>query len=399
MSATANSASASTMSVTSLVLKQLENAATAASKQNISILAKHFGFDEAEALSLLDIKVEEKKMAPKAKAVTGEKAKFIPLPWMGMVNPICCQAIAFNYGLFTQCLKKKVDGQTYCASCQKEANGEASGKPKCGTINDRLAVTTWSDYKDSKGRSPLAYNKVLNKQKLTVADAVAYATSRGLVIPDIYIKDGDYVAEPIKKARAKAVVTSDTESVASSKKEEKALASSQKALAKAEEKKQTTTARLLATAGKSVEQIVAEGISQTIAENAVKAHEEKVAKQQAAAQARAVKKQEAAQAKAEKKEAVKLAKQDAKQSVSAEVKKEVSAIVKEVKQEQSVKVQRINLAGEVVKKGVTGGDYLRDTNNIVYNADTKEIIGKWSVDEKKIVFNEASSEVEEEEYI
>jgi hypothetical protein len=398
MSATA---SASTMSVTSLVLKQLENAATSVSKQNISILAKHFGFDEAEALSLLDIKVEEKKMAPKAKAVTGEKAKFIPLPWMGMVNPICCQAIAFNYGLFTQCLKKKVDGQTYCASCQKEANAEASGKPKCGTINDRLAVTSWSDYKDSNGRSPLAYNKVLNKQKLTVADAVTYATSRGLVIPDIYIKDGDYVANEVnvKKARAKAVVTSDTESVASSKKEEKALASTQKALAKAEEKKQTTTAKLLATAGKSVEQIVAEGISQIIAENAVKAHEEKVAKQQAAAQARAVKKQEAAQAKAEKKEAVKLAKQDAKQSVSAEVKKEVSAIVKEVKQEQSVKVQRINLAGEVVKKGVTGGDYLRDTNNIVYNADTKEIIGKWSVDEKKIVFNEASSEVEEEEYI
>jgi hypothetical protein len=398
MSATA---SASTMFVNSIVLKQLENAATSVSKQNISILAKHFGFDEAEALSLLDIKVEEKKMAPKAKAVTGEKAKFIPLPWMGMVNPICCQAIAFNYGLFTQCLKKKVDGQTYCASCQKEANSEASGKPKCGTINDRLAVTSWSDYKDSKGRSPLAYNKVLNKQKLTVADAVAYATSRGLVIPDIYIKDGDYVANEVnvKKARAKAVVTSDTESVASSKKEEKALASSQKAQAKAEEKKQTTTARLLATAGKYVEQIVAEGISQTIAENAVKAHEEKVAKQQAAAQARAVKKQEAAQAKAEKKEAVKLAKQDAKQSVSAEVKKEVSAIVKEVKQEQSVKVQRINLAGEVVKKGVTGGDYLRDTNNIVYNADTKEIIGKWSVDEKKIVFNEASSEVEEEEYI
>jgi hypothetical protein len=397
MSATANSAS--TMSVTSLVLKQLENAATAASKQNISILAKHFGFDETEALSLLDIKVEEKKMAPKAKAVTGEKAKFIPLPWMGMVNPICCQAIAFNYGLFTQCLKKKVDGQTYCTSCQKEADAE--GKPKCGTINDRLAVTTWSDYKDSKGRSPLAYNKVLNKQKLTVADAVAYATSRGLVIPEIYIKDGDYVAEPVKKARAKAVVTSDTESVASSKKEEKALASSQKAQAKAEEKKQTTTARLLATAGKSVDQIVAEGISQTIAENAVKAHEEKVAKQQAAAQARAVKKQEAAQAKAEKKETEKLAKQEAKKSVSAEVKKEVNAIVKEVKQEQeqAVKVHRINLAGEVVKKGTTGGDYLRDTNNIVYNADTKEIIGKWSVDEKKIVFNEASSEIEEEEYI
>jgi len=407
MSATANSASASTMSVTSLVLKQLENAATSVSKQNISILAKHFGFDETEALSLLDIKVEEKKMAPKAKAATGEKAKFIPLPWMGMVNPICCQAIAFNYGLFTQCLKKKVDGQTYCASCQKEANAEANGKPKCGTINDRLAVTTWSDYKDSKGRSPLAYNKVLNKQKLTVADAVAYATSRGLVIPDIYIKDGDYVAEPVKKARAKAVVTSDTESVASSKKEEKALASSQKAQAKAEEKKQTTTARLLATAGKSVEQIVAEGISQTIAENAVKAHEEKIAKQQAAAQARAEAKEQKKIEAMAKKEAVKEAKALAKTVNKAEkavnnnveVKQEQTVNKVEVKQEQSVKVQRINLAGEVVKKGVTGGDYLRDTNNIVYNADTKEIIGKWSVDEKKIVFNEASSEVEEEEYI
>lgn len=399
MSATA--ATASTMSVTSLVLKQLENAATAASKQNISILAKHFGFDEAEALSLLDIKVEEKKMNTKAKTATGEKAKFIPLPWMGMVNPICCQAIAFNYGLFTQCLKKKVDGQTYCASCQKEANTEASGKPKCGTINDRLAVTTWSDYKDSKGRSPLTYNKVLNKQTLTIADAVTYATSRGLVIPEIYIKDGDYVAEPVKKARAKAVVTSDTESVASSKKEEKALASSQKAQAKADEKKQTTNARLLATAGKSVEQIIGEGISQTIAENAVKAHEEKIAKQLVAAQARADAKEQKKLETLAKKEAVKEAKALVKKDVTVNNVEQTVNKVEQAsnKQEQAVKVQRINMAGEVVKKGVTGGDYLRDTNNIVYNADTKEIIGKWSVNEKKIVFNEASSEVEEEEYI
>ncbi len=385
--------SSTTMSVNSIVLKQLENAATFVSKQNISVLAKHFGFDEAEAFALLDIKVEEKKMAPKAKATTGEKAKFIPLPWMGMVNPICCQAIAFNYGLFTQCLKKKIDGKTYCASCQKEADAE--GKPKCGTINDRLAITTWTDYKDSKGRSPLASNKVLNKQKISLDEAIAYATSRGLIIPEIYIKDGEYVAEPIKKARAKAVVTSDSESIASSKKEQ----STQKALAKAEEKKQTTNARLLATAGKSVEQIVAEGISQTIAENAVKAHQEKEAKKLVAAQARADAKEQKKLEALAKKEAVKEAKALAKNTNTVEVKQEQTVNKVEVKQEQSVKVQRINLAGEVVKKGVAGGDYLRDTNNIVYNADTKETIGKWSVEENKIIFHEASSEVEEEEYI
>ena len=42
------------------------------------------------------------------------------------------------------------------------------------------------------------------------------------------------------------------------------------------------------------------------------------------------------------------------------------------------KVYRINIKGESVKKGMPGADYLRDSNNIVYNANTGEQIGIWN---------------------
>ena len=73
----------------------------------------------------------------------------------------------------------------------------------------------------------------------------------------------------------------------------------------------------------------------------------------------------------------------------------VEAVAAPAPQPQSVKVQRITITGEVVKKGVAGGDYLRDSNNVVYNADTKQEIGTWSVEENKIIFNEEEEEEEE----
>jgi hypothetical protein len=54
---------------------------------------------------------------------------------------------------------------------------------------------------------------------------------------------------------------------------------------------------------------------------------------------------------------------------------------------EPLKVKRINLAGEVVKKGTPGGDYLRDSNNIVYNANTCEKIGIWSIEYNMIIIN------------
>ena len=52
-----------------------------------------------------------------------------------------------------------------------------------------------------------------------------------------------------------------------------------------------------------------------------------------------------------------------------------------------VRVKRINAEGKPVGKGTSGGDYLLDIDNNIYCANTREIIGKWSKMEERIVFN------------
>jgi ATPase subunit of ABC transporter with duplicated ATPase domains len=54
---------------------------------------------------------------------------------------------------------------------------------------------------------------------------------------------------------------------------------------------------------------------------------------------------------------------------------------------QIVRVKRINAEGKHVAKGTPGGDYLLDIDNNVYCANKREIVGKWSKMEERIVFN------------
>lgn len=409
MSASAAAATTITMPVTSIVTKQFENAAIAVSKQHIEFLSKHYGFDLNEALSLLpEVQVEVKKMERKAKAASDsstsskEKVKAIPLPWMGLVNPDCCQGIVFNYGLFNQCQKKKADDNMYCTACQKDADSESSGVPKCGNVNARMAVG-WQEYKDSKGRSPIDYNKVLNKLKTTLAAAIEYAATQGRIIPECYTAAGEYVA-PVKGAK-KAVVAADGEaSVASSSKgkrltpEEKEkraadrkAASEAKAAAEADKKKYAATAKSFADIGKTLEEIMAEGVPQEIAELAIKKHQDMLAKKAETAAKRALDK--------EAKKAETKATKEAPIQAQAQVQvAQAQVAAAPAAPEVATKVMRITINGTVVKKGTPGGDYLRDSNNVVYSASTSEPIGNWDVTSNKIIFNEPTQEVEEEDY-
>jgi len=448
----------SSLSVTALVIKQLENAAKDVSRQHINLLAEKYSFNAAEAIAFLDINapltLEEKKMARKAKAEgddssSSNKKKVIPLPWMGMVDPNCCQAITYNYGLFTQCPKKKA-GTAYCAACEKSCAETATSEPPCGTVSKRIAT---ADYVDSKGRKPTQYGKVLHKLKIAMADAIVFATEKGFTIPDCHLEE--YVPPADSKGRPKKgdkEVTAGTEGLFDSLVEnssttsgstkgkklspEEKLARENKRKEEKEEKEKAAalkkgyenTAKALAAIGRDVQAIVAEGIPEEIAlavidkyneaqskkaELAAKREAEKAEKKKLADEKKAAEKAEKEAKKAAEKEAkIELAK------ATAEAKKATKATNKPVQvststdakavaqavaqpqpqaQAQAVKVQRITITGEVVKKGVAGGDYLRDSNNVVYNADTREIIGSWSVEENKIVFNTSSDE-EEEEY-
>ena len=441
----------SSLSVTALVIKQLENAAKDVSRQHINLLAEKYSFDAEEAISFLDIKapltLEEKKMTRKAKtegddSSSSNKKKVIPLPWMGMVDPNCCQAITYNYGLFTQCPKKKA-GTSYCAACEKSCGENAAGEPACGTVSKRISLT---DYVDSKGRKPTQYGKVLHKLKIEMADAIAFASEKGFTIPDCHLEE--YVPPADSKGRPKKgdkEVTAGTEGLFDSLVEnsstgsstkgkklspEEKIAREEKRKAEKAEKEQAAvlkkqhenTAKALAAIGKDVDAIVAEGIPEEIAQAAIDKYNEAQLKKAELAAKREVEKAEKKKLADEKKalekaekEAKKAAEKEAKIALAkatAEAKKkgnkpvqasaEASAVAPAapapVAQAQSVKVHRITINGEIVKKGVAGGDYLRDGNNIVYNADTREAIGIWSTTENKIIFDTASEEKEEEEY-
>lgn len=442
------------LSVTALVIKQLENAAKDVSRQHINLLAEKYSFDAVEAIEFLDIKapitLEEKKMARKAKTdgdeSTNSKKKIIPLPWMAMVDPNCCQAIAYNYGLFTQCQKKKT-GTLFCTACEKSCNESSAGIPPCGTVQSRIAVTNWADYTDTKGRKPTSYGKVLHKLKIEMSDAIAFASEKGFTIPDCHLEE--YVPPADSKGRPKKgakevtsgtdglfeslVDNSTTTSATSSKgkklspedkiaREEKRKAEkAEKEQAAAMKKQHENTAKALAAIGRDVESIVAEGIPENIAQSAVDKYNEQQAKKAELAAKReadkAIKK-----AAADEKKAAEKAEKEAKKAADKEAKIELAKAAAEAKKAakgaktsqatedvkpvaqasavakptEAVKVQRITITGEVVKKGMAGGDYLRDGNNIIYNADTREEIGIWK--ENKIIFNTANDEKEEEEY-
>ncbi len=84
-----------------------------------------------------------------------------------------------------------------------------------------------------------------------------------------------------------------------------------------------------------------------------------------------------------------------------EAKKQQKSLKKRTKQEpwplsddfdtpvetQIVRVKRITAEGKHVAKGTPGGDYLLDIDNNVYCANKREIVGKWSKMEERIVFN------------
>jgi len=60
-------------------------------------------------------------------------------------------------------------------SCQAQADKNASGKPDCGTMEERVASPMY-EYTDGKGRSPVAYTKIMKKYGYTKEQVVTEFT-------------------------------------------------------------------------------------------------------------------------------------------------------------------------------------------------------------------------------
>ena len=100
------------------------------------------------------------KLNEKKKPVVAEAPK-IPIPFCGHIEKSWCCGVRKNHRLYTQCTKAPLPGEDYCKICKKQAENRADGKPKFGTIMERL--NKWNDKKLCyqpdwrKGGSSLSY--------------------------------------------------------------------------------------------------------------------------------------------------------------------------------------------------------------------------------------------------
>jgi hypothetical protein len=433
--------------VTELLMKTLENAARKLAARCISEAASRHGFDadaEIQALGLENLSVTRKQMAKKTVAEKKEKKprepkkSVFPMPFFAEnVNADGCQGLAYNRGLFTQCLKNRMETGEYCKGCQTEADKNASGCPDCGNVSARLATGLY-EFKDPKGRSPISYVKLIKKLNLTLEQVSEETGKTGKTIPEEHLV---VVEKKFTRGRPKKVsaVETDDLSVVSDlfskisiekKQEDKEvleedlvleeeeveeevlespvktkkpkLSEDEKAALEAE-KAQKKAALEAEKAEKEAKKLALEAEK---AEKKAALEAEKEAKKLALEAEKAAKKLALEAEKAQKKEAEK-AERQAKRDAEKGQKKEKKVDEKEKKVDEKVDEKATEKVDEpqpakvkVTRIQISGKSYLKTTNNLLYNPETKEEVGIWDPDTKTIkpLPEEEDEEEQEEEY-
>ena len=393
------------------------------SKLIVERLAVEFGFNVEEAMDCLKTKVK----VPFVKVIEGQ-----------------CDGLKMNGGLFTQCTNKPMATGELCKTCQKQA--DASGKPTCGLASEREAEG--EAWRDPKGRAPVAFGKVMQKEGLNqevVEREMTRLFGKGdyeayFVMPEKTTKkakkeDGEKKqrGRPKKNKEVVALTESDdliatliaqarTESdgvqkVAEEETTEKPVEEETKeeaveAVAPAEKPKKVKKAKLTEEEKAAAKQAKAdakaaakeEAKAAKAAEKAAakeEAKQAKLAEKEAAKQAKAAEKaaakEEAKQAKLAEKEAAKAAKAAekaaAKEAKKAEKKTTKKTKKTEVVEEPEAPVEELTADSpveEVKVRKVTLGDveYLMDQENTVYDLATQEPIGVWDEATQTIVEEE-----------
>ena len=395
--------------------------------------ALRYGFNAEEALERLNlssaqtVEVAEKK-SRKARVtdrVDVEQPKVVraafPLPYNGEMNETCCFGLRLCEGLYTQCRVARKGDASFCKVCEDLAD-KNNGVPTYGTIQERKACYDSNvEFKDPKGKSPVAYSRVMRKHKLTEAQVVEEAGKLNMTINPVHFTA---VETETKRGRPKAANKAPKEPKGAKgrpKKSKKVLEidggeddlfATLLADANAESSGSDEAASIaseteaeveIAVKPKETKKKVSKDASKE-AEKATKAAEkeaEKLKKVQEKEAEKKLKEQEKATKAAEKatKAAEKLAKAAEKVTKAAE--KEAAKALKEAekKQKEEVKTAAPVVADDepdVVKRfEFEGKKYLKSKKTgIIYNMD-QDVIGKWNETTNKIDFTDADEEVEE----
>jgi hypothetical protein len=218
------------MSVTSLLLKTLENATKDYARECIMKCALSYGFDGLEAqrrlnLENLTIQVKEMKRRSGAKKAKTEKTvaekkekvaekkvvskvEEIMLPFLvGAIKESGCMGLAYNSGLFTQCKKTRKLESEYCKTCFREAEESETGSPQIGTVSGRCAVGLM-EFRDGKGRKPVPYSKIMKEKGISRESAELEAGKLNLTIDEVHfvvVDEKKEAGRPKREKRGKVV--------------------------------------------------------------------------------------------------------------------------------------------------------------------------------------------------
>lgn len=391
--------------------------------------AARYGFSAEEALlglnlsSVSAVVVAEKK-SRKAR-VEGradvDKPKVVraafPLPYNGEMNETCCFGLRLCEGLYTQCRVARKGDSSFCKVCEEVAD-KNNGVPTYGTIQERKACYDSNvEFKDPKGKSPVAYSRVMRKHKLTEAQVVEEAGKLNMIINPVHFTA---VETETKRGRPKAANKAPKEP-----KGAKGRPKKSKKVLEIDGGEDDLFATLLAEANaeSSGSDEVSTIASEAEVEIAVKPKEtkKKVSKDAAkeaekatkAAEKEAEKAKKEAEKEAEKKlkEAEKATKAAEKATKAAEkatkaaekeaekAAKEAAKALKEAEKAAKSAPPAASIADDepdVVKRfEFEGKKYLKSKKTgIIYNMD-QDVIGKWNEATNKIDFTDADEEVEE----
>ena len=401
--------------------------------------ALRYGFSAEEALlglnlsSLETVEVAEKKCR-RARVVSSrvdvEKRKVVraafPLPYNGEMNESCCFGLRLCEGLYTQCRVQRKGDSSFCKVCEEVALLN-NGVPTYGTIQERKACYDSNvEFKDPKGKSPVAYSRVMRKHKLSESQVVEEAGKLNMIINPVHFTA---VEGETKRGRPKAANKAPKEPKGAKgrpKKSKKVLEidggeDDLFATLMAEANNESTGSDVSSIASEvEVEAEVEIAIkpkepkkkakdaakeAEKEAEKALKAQEkeaEKLKKEQEKEAEKKLKEQEKATKAAEKasKAAEKLAKEAEKATKAAE--KEAAKALKEAEKKQKVTAKSAPAAAvtdnepDVVKRfEFEGKKYLKSKKTgIIYNME-QDVIGKWNDVTNKIDFTSTDEEVEE----
>ena len=399
--------------VSEIVANSVANATKVCIRRILETTSLRHGFDleaEIQALGLDSLLLVKKPMGKKSadkveKVEKEKKSKPVvhkskcPMPFTGEIVNGCCGGLTYNRGLFTQCLKKHMDSGKFCVKCQSEADKNASGIPDCGTVAERL-ITGLYAFKDPKGRSPEPYSKILEKMEMSAETALEEAGKLNIRIQSEHFtftgekKAGGGRGRP-KKAVAVAIEGDNADDLFAN-----------------------------ITPDKPIEEVVVEKApSKGLSE------EEKAKKKEALLEQRALQKAELDKKKAQEKEADKAKKAQEKEAEKAkkEAEKAKKEAEKEAKEAKKAKKETkkpnvvavvpepdpVVVADPVVTKvtriQVNGKAYLKSSNNVLYDPETKIEVGIWDPETKTMkdlpeteeedeVVSDEEDEEDEEEY-